>query len=154
MSNLNLENSNIENQANDKFMLTWRNLDLRINVAPQGKFFQKKSKQLHIINDVSGYAESGECLAIMGSSGAGKSTLLNILADRQPLDGNCKFQGVVSLNCQKLVWREFRNIIGFVMQKDIFNENLKIEEILKFVIDLLGQNKNQLEKKSMLNNLL
>lgn len=40
------------------------------------------------------------------------------------------------------------------MQKDIFNENLKIEEILKFVIDLLGQNKNQLEKKSMLNNLL
>lgn len=40
------------------------------------------------------------------------------------------------------------------MQKDIFNENLKIEEILKFVIDLLGQNKNQIEKKSMLNNLL
>lgn len=34
MSNLNLENSNIENQANDKFMLSWRNLDLRINVAP------------------------------------------------------------------------------------------------------------------------
>lgn len=34
MSNLNIDNSNIENQANHKFILSWRSLDLRINVAP------------------------------------------------------------------------------------------------------------------------
>jgi hypothetical protein len=32
------------------------------------------------------------------------------------------------------------------MQKDIFNENLKIEEILNFVINLLGKSKNHVEK--------
>lgn len=40
------------------------------------------------MQDVSGYAESGECLAIMGSSGAGKSTLLNILADWMKIESS------------------------------------------------------------------
>jgi ABC-type multidrug transport system ATPase subunit len=63
-------------------MLSWQNVDLKVRVAPNGKFFERKTKELHLIKSVSGYAQSGECLAIMGSSGAGKSTLLNILADR------------------------------------------------------------------------
>ncbi len=63
-------------------MLVWKNLDMKVKVAPEGRFFQKKTKELHIIKNLSGYAQSGECLAIMGSSGAGKSTLLNLLADR------------------------------------------------------------------------
>ncbi len=82
----------------------------------------------------------------MGSSGAGKSTLLNILADRVQLDSNSSLTGSVSINSDKMVWQKYRNIIGFVMQKDIFNENLKIEEILNFVINLLGKSKNHVEK--------
>jgi len=66
----------------DPFMITWKNLDLKIMVSKDGGPFSKKDKELHIIKGISGYAKSGECLAIMGSSGAGKSTLLNILSDR------------------------------------------------------------------------
>jgi hypothetical protein len=46
------------------------------------------------------------------------------------------------INGDKMVWTKYRNVIGFVMQRDIFNENLKIEEILSFVIDLLAKGKN------------
>ena len=58
------------------------------------------------------------------------------------------------INSENLVWTKFRNVIGFVMQKDIFNENLKVEEILKFVVELLGSGKKELEKTSQLKNLL
>lgn len=48
----------------------------------------KKDKELHILRGLTGYAESGECLAIMGGSGAGKSTLLNILSGRFEVESN------------------------------------------------------------------
>lgn len=50
------------------------------------------------------------------------------------------------INGDRMVWTKYRNVIGFVMQRDIFNENLKIEEILNFVINLLAAGKNNLEK--------
>lgn len=52
-----------------------------------------------IINDVSGYAKSGETTFIMGSSGAGKTTLLNILCDRIKKRGcRVRYQGEVTIN--------------------------------------------------------
>lgn len=64
---------------------------------------------------MSGYAESGECLAIMGGSGAGKSTLLNILAGRFDVEKNMELGGHVKLNGFKVEWKKYWNIIGFVM---------------------------------------
>jgi hypothetical protein len=37
-------------------MLVWKNLDMKVKVAPEGRFFQKKTKELHIIKNLSGYA--------------------------------------------------------------------------------------------------
>lgn len=79
-------------------MLTWENIDLKIKVNKSKNFFKKDIKTLHILRGLSGYAESGECLAIMGGSGAGKSTLLNILAGRFDVEKSMEFSGSVKLN--------------------------------------------------------
>ena len=64
-------------------MLTWENINLKIDVSTKKSIFGKKhTKTLNILNGITGYAKSGECLAIMGGSGAGKSTLLNILSGK------------------------------------------------------------------------
>lgn len=102
----------------------------------------KKDKELHVLKDVSGYAESGECLAIMGGSGAGKSTLLNILSGRFEVESNMNLSGQVLLNGHKMDWEEYKNIIGFVMQRDIFFESLKVNEIFRFVVDLTSDDKS------------
>lgn len=120
----------------EKFFLTWKDLELKIEVNKSNKLFKKNMETLNILKGVSGYAESGECLAIMGGSGAGKSTLLNILAGKFAVEKNMYLEGQVLLNGDKMKWKKYRNIIGFVMQRDIFMDSLQVDEIFKFVIDL------------------
>ncbi len=43
-------------ESGQKFQLTWSNIDLKVMVSPDGKYFQKKTKELHLIKNLSGYA--------------------------------------------------------------------------------------------------
>ncbi|KAL3569200.1 hypothetical protein D5086_029090 [Populus alba] len=52
-----------------------------------------------LLSDLSGYAEPGHILAVMGPSGSGKSTLLDSLAGR--LSSNVKMSGKVLLNARR-----------------------------------------------------
>ena len=40
-----------------------------------------------------------------------------------------QLSGSVKINGDKMEWEKYRNITGFVMQRDIFMESLKVEEI-------------------------
>ena len=60
----------------------------------------------------------------MGSSGAGKTTLLNILAGKIQPSPNKFLSGDILYNGSKLDNNELSDTIGFVMQSDIFMENL------------------------------
>ena len=65
--------------------------DMEIRVAPMIRTFTwrdvtydigAKTKRKRLLNNISGYAESGTLTALMGVSGAGKTTLLDALARR------------------------------------------------------------------------
>ena len=75
-------------------------------------------------------------MAVMGGSGAGKSTLLNIISGRFDVEKNMELTGDVKLNGDDMKWETYKNVIGFVMQKDIFMETLTVREIFEFVINL------------------
>ena len=67
--------------------LAWKSLSVEVEVK------EKASKV--ILSNLSGVAQPGQLIAIMGSSGAGKTTLLNALANQNM--GNLKMSGSVCL---------------------------------------------------------
>lgn len=131
-----------------EFYMTWENLDLTIDIKHKKKskddpgFVSKK-----LLNNISGYAKSGECLAIMGGSGAGKSTFLNILSDKFIKTRNMKLSGEVKLNNQPFKWEKFRHITGFVMQRDIFFDEMRVKEVFDFTIAMRSPDLNQEAKR-------
>jgi len=82
-----------------------------------------------IIKGASGFARSGEVLAVMGPSGSGKTTLLNVLAQRPTLGKKGRWQGELLLNGGE-PWPDWEREMAYVMQKDIFYEELKVRENL------------------------
>ncbi len=124
-----------KNYNKDNYVLTWKDVDLKIRIKEPG-FLNFKTFERHILKNMSGIAYNGECLAIMGGSGAGKSTLLNILSNRFEKGKHITLRGEVMLNNNKMIWDKYRTIMGFVMQRDIFLEVLTIREIFNFVVEL------------------
>lgn len=80
-----------------------------------------------ILVDVSGIAQPGQIMAIMGASGAGKSTFLDILA-RKNKRGTTS--GSFLVNGEKIPDNEYRNVIGFVDQEDTLLPTLTVQETI------------------------
>ena len=148
------EYSSLTNNPDSKFILTWENIDLKITVRKNSKICSKKTKELHILKNISGFAKSGECLAIMGGSGSGKSVLLNILSNQFQVKKNMKLKGNVKLNGRKMEFKKYKNIIGFFLQSDFFLSTLKIEELFKFVVDLKHVNYSEKKKKNIIDTMI
>lgn len=142
MDNNDLEQNLIQNNnttEKDQFTLTWEKISLSISK----KAICGPSSSFNILEDVSGFAKSGECLAILGASGSGKSTLLNILSKKLNKTSNMTYSGSVKLNQQEMSWNKFKNFIGFVMQRDLFFENLTVQEVFDFIGALRPQQKGK-----------
>eukprot|EP00118_Oscarella_pearsei_P013876 m.114964 g.114964 ORF g.114964 m.114964 type:complete len:670 (+) comp37527_c0_seq1:84-2093(+) len=82
-----------------------------------------------ILKGVSGSAERGQMLAIMGPSGAGKTTLLNILAGR--LKKSYSQKGTVYFDSHPLNKR-LRRRISYVLQSDVFFSFLTLKRSLTY----------------------
>ncbi|EFO88893.1 CRE-WHT-4 protein [Caenorhabditis remanei] len=83
-----------------------------------------------VIKNVSGVAEPGEVLALMGGSGAGKTTLMNILAH---LDTNgVEYYGDVTVNGKKITKQRMRQMCAYVQQVDLFCGTLTVREQLTY----------------------
>lgn len=82
-----------------------------------------------IVKGASGFAKAGEVLAVMGPSGSGKTTLLNVLAQRPTLGKKGYWQGRIFLNGGE-PWQDWERDMAYVMQKDIFYDELKVYENL------------------------
>ena len=143
----------VEIPNKDIFYLTWENIDLKINIKTRN-CFKMKNKKMHILKNISGYAKSGECLAIMGGSGAGKSTLLNIISGKLQNSSKIELKGKILLNGHPMNYDKYKNIIGFVLQSDIFLETMTVNEIFNFVISMKDSKMHASEQKQKINNLI
>ena len=103
---------------------------LMSNHKPAALQFQNLSYSLNgkqILADVSGVAQPGQIMAVMGASGAGKSTFLDILA-RKNKRGT--ISGDILVNGEKIPDNEYRNVIGFVDQEDTLLPTLTVQETI------------------------
>ncbi|RVX17945.1 ABC transporter G family member 16 [Vitis vinifera] len=91
------------------------------------------TKEVYLLNDLSGQAVRGEIMAILGPSGAGKSTFLDALAGRiarGSLEGSVKINGKpVSASYMKMV-------SSYVMQDDQLFAMLTVFETLMFAAEV------------------
>ncbi|XP_034688412.1 ABC transporter G family member 12-like isoform X2 [Vitis riparia] len=79
-----------------------------------------------LLHGVTGYAEPGRIMAVMGPSGSGKSTLLDSLAGR--LSRNVIMTGSVRINGQ----RRLHGGIAYVTQHDVLLGTLTVKETLTY----------------------
>ncbi|CAJ1036426.1 ABC transporter/ABC-2 type transporter, putative [Leishmania lindenbergi] len=107
-----------------KSVLTWEDVSYTIGSTEEGD-----SRTL--IRHVSGYAQSGEMLAVLGPSGAGKTTLLDILAQRK-MGGKGSITGSILLNGAPIESTAFRRCSGYVQQDDLMHSYVTVEEAVRF----------------------
>jgi len=91
-----------------------------------------------IVNSCVGAVSSGEMLGIMGLARSGKTSLLNILAGR-----DVNYSGEVLLDGVDISRFKDSPDLGYVMQFDIFFEDLSTEEILIYAALLRSPEKAQ-----------
>jgi len=108
----------------------WKNITASAQVGPP---FRKKKKV--ILDNVSGYVNKGELLAVMGPSAAGKSTLMNALSFQNlngiNLDGGTRYANGVPMTPQAMT-----SISGYIIQEDLFIGTLTVKEHLTFLSNL------------------
>ncbi|XP_074270869.1 ABC transporter G family member 1-like [Silene latifolia] len=104
--------------------LTWSDL----YVTARDVHTTNKSGRSKILEGLTGYAEPGKVLAIMGPSGSGKSTLLDALAGR--LLSNMKQSGEILINGRNQVLAFGTS--AYVTQDDILMTTLTIREAVYY----------------------
>jgi len=117
--------SEISNQTPTPIQLSWKNISFFVNTS-------KGTQEL--IHRISGIAEPGQVLAVMGCSGAGKTTLLNVLSGR--LARKARVSGSVQANGEDITAFNFRSYLGYVMQEDILLDTLSPRECLTFAANI------------------
>ena len=101
-----------------------------INHTPMALQFENVSYDLkgkEILTGISGIAQPGQIMAIMGASGAGKSTFLDILACKNKRG---HVTGTMYVNGEKILDNEYRNVIGYVDQEDTLLPTLTVHETI------------------------
>ncbi|KAK1411657.1 hypothetical protein QVD17_38214 [Tagetes erecta] len=104
----------------DHVYLAWEDLSVMLPNC------NSKKPTRRILNQVSGFAQPGRILGIMGPSGSGKSTLLDSLAGR--LARNIIMTGNVFLNGRKK--RLDYGSVAYVTQEDMLLATLTVKETL------------------------
>ncbi|BBN07153.1 ATP-binding cassette, subfamily G (WHITE), member 2 [Marchantia polymorpha subsp. ruderalis] len=102
--------------------LTWKDLWVEVAVG-------SKSDNQVLLHSLTGYAEPGAMLAIMGPSGSGKSTLLDSLAGR--LAKNARLTGDIKLNGRRKTTLSY-GIAAYVTQVDELIGTLTVRETVEY----------------------
>ena len=92
-----------------------------------------KSEKKVILEDMNGVMRSGEVTALMGPSGAGKSSLMNIIAGRS-IVGDAS--GSIKINDRAVSRSDYKDLVAFVPQDDVFLPFLTVRETIQYAADL------------------
>ncbi|KAJ8769647.1 hypothetical protein K2173_005250 [Erythroxylum novogranatense] len=134
---------NYNNNNKDGICLTWQ--DLWVIVA------DRKSDHRPILQGLTGFAQSGQVLAIMGPSGSGKSTLLNALAGR--LRSSERQKGKILVNGRKAALAFGTS--AYVTQDDTLMTTLTVREAVYYSAQLqLRDAMSTSEKKERADNTI
>jgi ABC-type multidrug transport system ATPase subunit len=114
-----------------KIFFEWKNVNYVVTRAQA-----KDQKEMKVLKNVSGYANPGELVVLMGSSGAGKTTLLNILCNRVSNDKRVKFEGLITANGTNINDFRFKDYVGYVTQEDVMMPTMTCRESLTFAATL------------------
>nr|QEO19124.1 brown [Limnogonus franciscanus] len=114
--------------------LSWHELSVWIKKKDMEKsnFISNRYFDAKILRKVSGVAEPGTLLAIMGPSGAGKTTLLATISQR--LKGDVK--GKLLVNGKELKKDLMMRISGFVPQHDLCIDSVTVMEHMQLMARL------------------
>ena len=104
----------------------------------------KKVNNINLLADLSFGVQKGELLFILGKTNSGKSTLFKILMGFIEKDRGQIFFDGMDYDIRK---NEILPKIGYVPQKDIFDENLNLYENLFFHAELCGLNNIKIKEK-------
>ncbi|WCJ18756.1 ABC transporter G family member 1 [Euphorbia peplus] len=115
----------------NNIFLTWKQIGVRV------------SNSKKILQQLTGYAQPGELLAIMGPSGSGKTTLLDVLAGR--LDCSTQQTGQVLVNGRKQPLAYGTS--GYVGQDDVITWTLTVREAVYYSAQLQLPNSMSLAEK-------
>lgn len=96
-----------------------------------------------ILFNINGVAKPGDLIALMGPSGSGKTTLLNVLGGR----ALANLTGGVFIN-NALYRKSMKRMISYVLQQDIFYNNLTVREQLFFTSQLRLPDSVTMEEKA------
>jgi len=139
----------------NRVTLQWKNIDYSITSYGCCGLGAKRSVK-NIINGISGRAEPGDVIAIMGPSGAGKTTLLNILAGRVVggSRGRC-VNGELLINGEPIRPVTFRKSVAYVTQEDALFATQSARESLEFSARLrLPANVSAQDRKLLVDDML
>ncbi|KAL5738746.1 hypothetical protein ACOSP7_031507 [Xanthoceras sorbifolium] len=121
---------------NNGVFLTWKDLHVRVSKGKNGSH--------PILQGLTGYAEPGKVLAIMGPSGSGKSSLLDALAGR--LSSNTQQTGEILINGRKETLAFGTS--AYVTQDDTLMTTLTVKEAIYYSAELqLPDSMSNSEKK-------
>ncbi|OIW11467.1 hypothetical protein TanjilG_26833 [Lupinus angustifolius] len=104
-------------------VMVWEDLTVELR-----SFGEDSSQYKKLLNGLTGFAEPGKIMAIMGSSGCGKTTLLDSLAGR--VSANVIVTGSILMNRKKrnLYCRE----VSYVAQEELLLGTLTVRETLTY----------------------
>ena len=122
-----------------------KTISLEWNAISYKSVAKDKTEKI-LIHPMSGSAQPGEMLCVMGTSGAGKSTLLDILAGRLV---SKNVGGKIHANGHPVNFKSFRRQSGYVMQSDSLFPLLTVKETLSYAASLRIPDKTAAEKEQI-----
>lgn len=126
-----------------------------INIEHLDKTYHLKNADVHAVDDVSLYIESGQIYGVIGYSGAGKSTLVRCLNFLEiPDSGSIEIEGFgkVSANQESLdisqkKLRELRRSIGMIFQHFNLLDRSTVFDNVAYPLKYTGLSKKEIETR-------